>query len=220
MSADFWLTLGQIIAVNLLLSGDNAAVIALASRNLPHQQRSWAVWGGSGVAVVLRIVLTWVAAALLEQPGLAALGGALLLWVAYRLVMDVESPVTEEPMIAGSFWRALRTILIADLLMSLDNVLSLAALAHHDEILLVLGLLTSLPLIVMGSSLLLRAFERYPWLIRLGGALLAQVAGNMLVHDRCWQAIPWLQQPWIAPLFSWGCALLVGLLPGHRFGRS
>ncbi|MDA8417197.1 MAG: TerC family protein [Betaproteobacteria bacterium] len=217
MSADFWLILGQIIAVNLLLSGDNAAIIALAARQLPMRQRRWAVWGGSGAAVILRIGLTWVAALLLEKPGLAALGGGLLLWVAYRLVTEEgQQQEQDAPEAAGGGWRALRIILVADLLMSLDNVLSLAALAHHNETLLVLGLLTSVPFIVMGSHLLLRLFERYPWLIRLGGALLAQVAGHLLVQDRCWKAFPWLLQPWVDPVFSWSCALFMGLLPGHR----
>lgn len=216
MTVDFWWTLGQIILVNLLLSGDNAAVIALASRHLPDYQRRWAVWGGSGAAVVLRIGLTYLATSLLQVPGLASLGGALLLWVAYRLMVEVSHEDSEPKAHGGNGWAALRIILVADLLMSLDNVLSLAALAKNDMTLLVLGLLTSLPLIVLGSSLLLRAFARYPWLIRGGVALLAQVAGSMMIHDVFWHDVRLLQLPWVTWIFSGACALGVVLLPTAR----
>jgi YjbE family integral membrane protein len=211
MDMTFWLALGQIILINLILSGDNAAVIALAACRLEPAQRSIALWWGSLGAVGLRIGLTLLATSLLAWPGIQLLGGAVLLWVSYGFgAPEAPSEIGESP-VQGR-WRAIRTILVADVFMSLDNVLSLAGVARGDHLLLILGLLTSLPLVVMGSSLLLRLFERFPWVVVLGAALLAQVGGAMLASDSLWQRLPWGPWPHAALVFSLFCAFLVGLL--------
>ncbi|MBW8066647.1 MAG: YjbE family putative metal transport protein [Ferrovum sp.] len=211
MDMTFWLALGQIIVINLILSGDNAAVIALAAHRLEPAQRGIALWWGSLGAVGLRIGLTFLAASLLAWPGIQLLGGAVLLWVAYGLGAPEEAPVAGDTPVEGR-WRAVRTILVADLFMSLDNVLSLAGVARGDHLLLVLGLLTSLPLVVVGSSLLLRLFERFPWMVVLGAVLLAQVGGEMLASDSLWQRLSWGHWPHAPLLFSLFCAGLVGIL--------
>ncbi|WP_297473028.1 YjbE family putative metal transport protein [Ferrovum sp.] len=212
MDMAFWLALGQIILINLILSGDNAAVIALAACRLEPAQRSIALWWGSLGAVGLRIGLTFLAAALLAWPGIQLLGGAVLLWVAYGLGAPEEAPSDSGEFPVEGRWRAIRTILVADVFMSLDNVLSLAGVARGDHLLLILGLLTSLPLVVVGSSLLLRIFERFPWLVVLGAALLAQVGGAMLASDSLWQRTPWGGWPHAPLVFSLVCAFLVGAL--------
>ena len=178
--AAFWVGLGKIIWVNLLLSGDNAVVIALAARSLPPQQQKKAVMWGAGAAVVMRVVLTIFAVALLTLPWLKIVGGVLLLWIGIKLLVPEE----EEEEIASSdnLWQAIKTILIADLVMSLDNVLAVAAAADSAAptpdlvamkyTLLVLGLAISIPIVIFGSTLMLTLMERWPVIITLGGALL------------------------------------------------
>jgi len=183
-SAAFWAALGSIILTNVVLSGDNAVVIALAARSLPPQQQGKAIFWGSAAAIVLRIILTLVAVQLLQLPYLKIIGAILLFWIGVQLLLEEEEEVEDgkAPEQKGMM-AAVRTILIADLVMSLDNVLAVAAAAKDSVTLLILGLGISIPLIVFGSTLLLKLMERFPIIITLGGALLGYLAGEMLVTD-------------------------------------
>jgi YjbE family integral membrane protein len=177
----FWIGLLKIIGVNIILSGDNAVVIALAARSLPAKQQKAAVLWGSGAAVVMRIVLTIFAVALLTLPWLKLVGSLLLFWIGIKLLVpeeDNENIDSSDNLIA-----AIKTILIADLVMSIDNVIAVAAAAQGSYLLLVLGLAISIPLVIFGSTLLLKLMERWPVIITIGGALLGFVAGEMLVTD-------------------------------------
>ncbi len=185
--AAFWVALGKIIWVNILLSGDNAVVIALAARSLPEHQRRKAVFGGSAAAIVMRVILTVFAVQLLQYPYLKIVGALLLFWIGVQLLVPDEG---EEDGIKATdqLWAAIRTILIADLVMSLDNVIAVAAAADSGPaesklLLLIIGLGLSIPLIIFGSTLLLSVMEKYPVIITLGAALLGFVAGEMLVTD-------------------------------------
>lgn len=181
-STQFWLALLEIIWVNILLSGDNAVVIALAARSLPiSQQRTAITWGSAG-AILLRIVLTLVAAKLLLLPWLKIVGAILLLYIGVSLLRP-EGESDGDAKEYGSLWAAIRTILIADLVMSLDNVVAVAAAAHGDTVLLVVGLAISIPLVIFGSTLLLKVIEKLPVIVWVGAALLGFIAGEMLVSD-------------------------------------
>ncbi len=178
----FWVGLGQIILINIVLSGDNAVVIALAARSLPPRQQKLAVFWGAGAAVVMRIILTVVAVELLRYPYLKLVGALLLFWIAVKLLLpedggddDVES--------SDNLWAAIKTILIADLVMSLDNVIAVAAAAKGSLLLLILGLAISIPLVVFGATLLMKLMERWPIIITIGAGLLGWVAGEMMVTD-------------------------------------
>ena len=183
-SAAFWAALGSIILANILLSGDNAVVIALAARSLPPQQQQKAILFGSGAAIVMRIALTILAAEMLKWPYLKIIGGLLLLYIGVSLMLedDDEDGGGDDNANAGML-AAVRTILIADLVMSLDNVLAVAAAAKGNTTLLVIGLAISIPLIVFGSTLLLKIMERFPIIITVGAALLGFLAGEMLLTD-------------------------------------
>jgi YjbE family integral membrane protein len=178
----FWVALMQIIGVNIVLSGDNAVVIALAARSLPQRQQKQAIVWGSGAAVVMRILLTVVAVELLRLPYLKLAGAALLLWIAVKLLMpEHEEEGTGKPI--SSLWSAVKTILIADLVMSVDNVIAVAAAAKGSLTLLIIGLAISIPLVIFGSTMLLKLMERWPIIITIGAALLGWVAGEMSVTD-------------------------------------
>lgn len=181
-STAFWLALGQIIWINILLSGDNAVVIALAARSLPPRQQKQAILIGSGAAIVMRIALTLVAAQLLQLPWLKLIGALLLVYIGVTLVLPEDEGDAEGKEASGMI-AAVRTILIADLVMSLDNVIAVAAAAKGDTTLLVIGLAMSIPLVVFGSTLLLKVIERFPLVIWLGAALLGFIAGEIVVED-------------------------------------
>ena len=180
--ADFWIGLIKIIWINIILSGDNAVVIALAARSLPADQQRKAVLFGSGAAVVLRIVLTVVAAKLLALSFLQIVGGSLLLWIGVQLLSDDDSGEGESKD-HGSMMAAIRTILIADLVMSLDNVIAVAAAAKGDSTLLILGLAISIPLVIFGSTVMIKLMDRFPIIITLGAALIGWVGGETIVSD-------------------------------------
>jgi YjbE family integral membrane protein len=177
----FWLGLLKIIGVNIILSGDNAVVIALAARSLPAKQQKAAVLWGSGAAVVMRIVLTIFAVALLTLPWLKLIGSILLFWIGIKLLVPEDGD--EDVNASDNMIAAVKTILIADLVMSIDNVIAVAAAAQGSYLLLVLGLAISIPLVIFGSTLLLKLMERWPVIITIGGGLLGFVAGEMLVTD-------------------------------------
>ncbi len=184
--ATFWAALLSIIVANILLSGDNAVVIALASRNLPPPQQKKAIFFGSAAAIVLRVILTITAVALLSLPYLKIVGAILLVYIGVQLLAD--SGGEEDMKAESSIWAAIRTILIADLVMSLDNVLAVAAAAQKGPeetrlLLLIVGLGLSIPLIIFGSTMLLKVMERFPIIITLGAGLLGLLAGGMLVED-------------------------------------
>lgn len=181
-SLEFWFALLQIIGVNIVLSGDNAVVIALAARGLPARQQARAVAWGSGAAVVMRIVLTIVAVELLRTPYLKLVGAVLLLWIAVKLLIPGKES-EGHGMASSSLASAVRTILLADLVMSLDNVIAVAAAAKGSTVLLIVGLAISIPLVVFASRLLLTLMDRFPVIITLGAALLGWVAGEMAVTD-------------------------------------
>ena len=209
-TAAFWLALGNIIVVNVVLSGDNAIVIALAARSLAPAQQRQAIVLGSGAAIVLRIVLTIFAVSLLTLPYLKIAGALLLLYIGMSLSSEETGP--QEVGQHASLAAAIRTILLADLVMSLDNVLGVAAAAKGNMLLLVIGLVISIPLIVFGSGILLKLVQRLPVIVWFGAALLGYLAGEMLFADTALQA-------WIAatvPSHAWqvpGTRMLLSL-PG------
>ena len=187
-SASFWLALGNIILVNIVLSGDNAIVIALAARALPPAQRRRAILYGSAAAIVLRILLTLFAVTLLTLPYLKIVGAALLFYIGAQLLSEQNGQGNTDA--HGTLSAAVRTILIADLVMSLDNVLGVAAAARSNLTLLIAGLVISIPVIVFGSGLMLRLMQRLPVIIVLGAALLGYLAGEMLFSEVALQ--PWI----------------------------
>lgn len=181
----------QIIWINIILSGDNAVVIALACRGLPPDKQRPGMILGALVAVVLRIVFTVVVAALLSTPFLKIVGGCLLLWISVKLVLGEDEQDGGVVKQANQLWQAIRTVAIADAVMSLDNVLAIAAVAKDSTTLLIVGLLISVPLIVAGSAIIMALLGRLPILVWAGAALLGWVAGEMLVSD-----------PWLAGAFG------------------
>jgi YjbE family integral membrane protein len=206
----FWIGLGQIVVVNVVLSGDNAVVIALAARSLPQRLQKPAVVWGSVAALVMRVILTIAAVELLRLPYLKLVGGTLLLWIAVQLITpdkhDNPDVASESTLLA-----AIRTILLADLVMSLDNVLGVAAAAKGDTLLVILGLAISIPLIIFGSSIMLGLMNRYPIVITAGAALLGWIAGEMLISDP-------ILVGWTATHLAWARLALpfgghVGLVP-------
>lgn len=183
VTAQFWVDVAKIIMIDLLLSGDNAVVIALACRNLPADQRKRGILFGVVGAIVLRVVLTFFAVSLLSLPYLKLIGAFLLIWIGVKLLLPEddhdEGSITADTRLFG----AVKTIIIADFVMSLDNVLGVAAAAHGNLILLVFGLLISIPLIAWSSQLVLKVIDRFPLVINAGGALLGYVAGEMLLSE-------------------------------------
>ncbi|MEZ7912357.1 MAG: TerC family protein [Propionivibrio sp.] len=207
----------QIIGINIVLSGDNAVVIALASRALPPEQQRRAIAWGSGAAIVMRIVLTFTAVALLEMPYLKLVGSLFLIWIGIQLLDSDEEDGPVES--GGTVATAIRTILIADLVMSLDNVLGVAAAAKGNTLLLVLGLGISIPLVIFGANLLLRLMERFPIIVTLGAALLGYVGGEMAVNDLA--VVGWIDSHFYAlhQIVPIGCAafiVVVGKLMAAR----
>jgi YjbE family integral membrane protein len=177
----FWIGLLKIIGVNIILSGDNAVVIALAARSLPKKQQTQAVIWGSAAAIVMRVLLTLFAVALLQLPWLKLVGSLLLFWIGVKLLIpeddDADIPASDQLL------SAIKTILVADLVMSLDNVIAVAAAAGGSVTLLILGLAISIPLVIFGATLLLKLMERFPVIITIGAGLIGWVAGEMLVAD-------------------------------------
>jgi len=180
-SQAFWIGLLKIIGVNIILSGDNAVVIALAARSLPAKQQTQAVFWGAGAAIVMRVALTLFAVALLALPWLKLIGSLLLFWIGIKLLIPEEDDKEVEA--SDKLLSAIKTILIADLVMSLDNVIAVAAAASGSVVLLILGLAISIPLVIFGATLLIKLMERFPVIITIGAGLIGWVAGEMLVTD-------------------------------------
>lgn len=184
---DSLLLLGEILMINLVLSGDNAMVIAMASKNLPEKHRRQAVWWGAAGAVVLRCVLTFAAVLLLKIPYIEAGGAILLLWISFKLLLEEEGELRIEG--SPSVWKSVRTILVADFIMSLDNVLAIAGLAKGDLALIVIGIAISIPIVVWGSGIIVGWLHRFPVLVFIGAYILAYTAGNMLLQDAKFGAV-------------------------------
>ncbi|MBS0408106.1 MAG: TerC family protein [Proteobacteria bacterium] len=201
MTAHFWIAVGQIILIDILLGGDNAVVIALACRGLPaHQRTKGIIWGTVG-AIVLRIILIAFALALLQIPYLKLIGALLLLWIGVKLIAPEDEDEHGNIQSSDKLWTAIKTVVIADLVMSIDNVVAIAAAAQnageqHQLALVIFGLVVSIPIIVGGSQLILKLMDRFPVIITLGGMLLGWIAGTMahtdpaltpyLPQDRSW----------------------------------
>jgi YjbE family integral membrane protein len=215
----FWIPLLQIIGVNIVLSGDNAVVIALAARSLPPVQQKKAIFWGSGAAILMRIILTIFAVKLLAFPYLKLVGAGLLLWIGIQLLLPEDG---EENIASSShLMTAIKTILLADLVMSLDNVIGVAAAAKGSMPLLVIGLAISIPLVIFGATMLLKIMERFPIIITIGGGLLGWVAGEMAISDPAvveWihANVPQLHTWFIGPIIGTAFVLIVGKIMGNK----
>jgi len=179
----FWIAVIQIMWINILLSGDNAVVIALACRELPPRERLWGMVIGAGVASVLLIAFTAVFSVLLTLPYLRLAGGLALIWIAVKLLAPQPHDAEDTPEAAEDLWRAVRIVVVADIVMSLDNVIAVAAVAKGQYILLIIGLSISIPVVIAGSALILWLMERFPILVWGGAAILGWVAGDIFAGD-------------------------------------
>lgn len=194
---EFLIALFSIMMVNIVLSGDNAVVIALASRSLPAKQQKMAILWGSAGAIGLRVVLTLVAVVLLHIPYVQFIGGAMLVWIAAKLLM--EDGAAEAIEASDTLWKAVKTIIVADLIMSLDNTLAIAAVAKGDYLLLTLGLALSIPLIIFGSQIIVTIMDRYPVIVYAGAGLIAWTAGEMMQQDRLMASYANVAPAWLLP---------------------
>lgn len=188
MTAHFWVAVGQIILIDILLGGDNAVVIALACRSLPpEQRRKGIIWGTAG-AIILRVILIAFALALLAVPYLKLVGAILLIWIGVKLLVPEDEDEHSNIQASDKLWGAVKTVIVADLVMSVDNVIAIAGAAQgageqHQLALVIFGLLVSIPIIVWGSQLVLKLMDRFPLIITLGGMLLGWIAGTMAHTD-------------------------------------
>ena len=214
----FWLPLLEIIWINILLSGDNAVVIALACRSLPGRQRRLGIALGSGAAVALRVVFTVFVVELLGLPYLKIVGGVLLLWIAIKLAFEEEPEKEIKP--ANTLWSAIRVIAIADAVMSLDNMIAVAAAAKGSKLLILIGLALSIPLLVFGSTLVLTLLNRFPILVWAGAALLGWIAGDLMGADpnlAAWLGVRWPGfEAWDGPAGAAFVLVIAWLCRRHR----
>ena len=188
MHADFWIAVGQIIMIDILLGGDNAVVIALACRKLPPKQRTQGIIWGTAGAIVLRVILIFFALTLLAIPFLKIVGAILLVWIGIKLIAPDDEGGHGDINASDKLWAAVKTVIVADLVMSVDNVIAIAGAAEgaggdHKMPLVVFGLLVSIPIIVWGSQLVIKLMDRFPMIITVGGMLLGWIAGTMAVSD-------------------------------------
>lgn len=211
MQPAFWLALGKVVWIDVLLSGDNALVIAMACRGLPARQRFWGMIFGAGAAVAMRVLFTGIIATVMEMPYLKMAGGLALLFVATKLLVP-EPEGDDSSKTADRLWRAIIIIVIADTTMSLDNVIAVAAAANGSLLMLALGLAISIPLVVAGAALITNVLNRFPVLVWAGAALLGWIAGEVIVSDPA--VHPHLAAPFDAPFFYAGIAAAAVLLAG------
>ena len=182
-SPEFWWDVFSIFVINGLLSGDNAVLIALACRGLPRRQRLWGMVIGAGVASLLLIVFTGIVSSLIQWPYLRLVSGFILFWIAIKLAGPAAHDADDTPEAAKNLWRAVRLVVVADIVMSLDNVVAVAAIANGQYVLLGLGLIVSIPIVIGGSALVLALIERFPIVVWFGAAVLGWVAGGLLATD-------------------------------------
>ena len=202
-SGAYWAALGSIILANIVLSGDNAVVIAMAARSLPAHQQRRAIFWGSAAAIVMRIILTLIAVEMLKWPYLKIVGALLLLYIGISLLGEDDGDDGHAKEIGGMA-AAIRTILVADLVMSLDNVIAVAAAAGGHWVLMIIGLAISIPIVIFGATLLVKAMERFPVIIVIGAGLIGFVAGEMAWEDKAIHA--WTQN--FPETMKYACALL------------
>ena len=188
LTAHFWLAVGQIIMIDILLGGDNAVVIALACRGLPPQQRTKGILWGTVGAIVLRVILIAFALTLLQVPFLKLVGALLLIWIGVKLLVPEDEGGHDNIQASDKLWSAVKTVIVADLVMSIDNVIAIAGAAQgagetHQLPLVIFGLLVSIPIIVGGSQIVLKLMDRFPFIITVGGMLLGWIAGTMALTD-------------------------------------
>jgi YjbE family integral membrane protein len=217
-SMQFLSALFAIIIIDLVLAGDNAIVIALAARNLPPHLRTRAVVWGTGGAIVVRTLMTLIVVWLLRIPGLLLAGGVLLLWIAYKLMIDSDEGREHHIDSSANFWAAMKTIVIADAVMGLDNVLAVAGAAHGSFLLVVLGLLISIPIMIAGSQIILRYVQKFPIIVYLGAGVLVWTAAKMISHE------PLIKAPFEAMgHFIWlyyAVMIWAVLFVGHRSNKA
>ncbi|HZG55883.1 TerC family protein [Paenibacillus sp.] len=214
MSPEFWVALGTIIFIDLILAGDNAIVIGMAARKLaPEQQKKAIFWGTFG-AVAIRIVATVLVVELLKIPGLQLVGGLLLVWIAYKLLVNDDDH--KDIQAKDSLWAAVRTIVIADAAMGIDNVIAVAGAAHGDFVLVVIGLLVSVPIVVWGSTLFIKLVTKFPPIIYIGSGVLAYTAAKMITHE------PFIHGWFAHPAVYWAFLVLVvaGVLAGGKLRNA
>jgi len=216
-----WTALAQIVAIDLLLGGDNAVVIAMACRRLPRTLQNKAIYGGMLGAIVLRVVMLVFAVHLLALPYLKLIGAVLLLWIGFKLAANQDD--ADEEIDGGTrLWTAIKTVIVADVVMSLDNVLAVAAAGDGSTYLVAAGVLISIPIIVLGSRFVLAVMERFSWLVLAGGALIGWIAGGMALTDPAVQAwlpaVGWLH--WAVSAAAAAIVLLAGLWWGRRSQRQ
>ena len=221
-SPQFWIAVGQIIMIDILLGGDNAVVIALACRKLPPAQRTKGILWGTAGAIILRVILIFFALALLQVPYLKIVGAILLLWIGVKLLMPQDDEAHGDIQASDKLWAAVKTVIVADLVMSVDNVIAIAGAAEsaggdHTMPLVIFGLLVSIPIIVWGSQLVLKLMDRFPMIITAGGMLLGWIAGTMAVTDPA--VIGYLPQTVnaagksnLAPMVGYGAGVFGALL--------
>ncbi|MFY7867108.1 TerC family protein [Roseateles sp.] len=223
LSPEFWLAVGQIIMIDILLGGDNAVVIALACRKLPPAQRTKGIIWGTAGAIVLRVVLIFFALTLLQIPYLKIVGGLLLVWVGIKLLVPESEDEHSSIQASDKLWAAVKTVIVADFVMSLDNVIAIAGAAQgaggdHQMPLVIFGLLVSIPIIVWGSQLVIKLMDRFPAVITLGAMLLGWIAGTMMVGDPAladWVPTQAGDKPGVntvIPMLHYGCGVAGALL--------
>jgi YjbE family integral membrane protein len=222
-SAGFWVALLEIITINIVLSGDNALVIALACRGLPPRARRWGIALGTIAAIVLRIIFAVIIVFLLRIPLLMLAGSGLLMWIAIKLVMPEANDHDSDVVASASIWKAVWVVMVADAVMSLDNVIAVAAAAKGSLLLLVLGITISIPPVVLGSAIMLYVLDRFPILVIAGSGLLGWVAGELAIEDEI--AYAWLtaHMPLLigsAPLICCLIVVAIGLWAGSANRKS
>lgn len=183
MQPAFWLSVLSVIWINILLSGDNAVVIAMACRSLPPRERLWGMIIGAGFASILLVVFTGIISMLMTLPYLKLIGAIALIWVAIKLVAPQAHDAEDTPEAVADLWRAVRIVVIADIVMSLDNVIAVTAVAKGQYVLLTIGLAISIPIVIGGSAIILALLERFPIIVWGGAGILGWVAGNIFISD-------------------------------------
>ena len=217
MHVDFWIAVGQIIMIDILLGGDNAVVIALACRSLPPAQRTKGIIWGTAGAIVLRVILIFFALTLLKISFLKLVGATLLLWIGVKLLLPEDGDEHGNIQASDKLWAAVRTVIVADFVMSLDNVIAIAGAAEgaggdHKMPLVIFGLLVSIPIIVWGSQFVIKLMDRFPIVITLGGMLLGWIAGTMAVGDPALASVIQQTNGEAAPLVRYGAGIAGALL--------
>ena len=216
LTAHFWVAVGQIILIDILLGGDNAVVIALACRQLPENQRLKGILGGSSGAILLRVALIAFAISLLKVPFLKIAGAALLIWIGVKLITPHDEDAHGNIQASDKLWSAVKTVIVADLVMSIDNVIAIAGAAQnageqHQMALVILGLVVSIPIIVWGSQIVLKLMDRFPVIILLGGMLLGWIAGGMFQTDPMLKDLIPQEQSWHYALGAAGALLVLAI---------